>query len=127
MLRKPTPLVAPSSTTIAVTAREDFHMIVRGLLVEGLNGEDFLLATEQSDMKTHRLVVLQRINGTWERLNGTQASVCRESLIGAFVDFIVDIGRVLNSSASERVAAITPTRGRSRTRSSAHIKPGKDL
>lgn len=88
-------------------------MNARGLLVEDHNGQDFLLTTESHvGMKSHRLVALQRINGRWQRLNETQESVRREALIAAFVDFFVDICRVLNSSGPDRVTSITRTPGR---------------
>ena len=98
-------------------------MNARGLLVENHNGLDFLLTTEfRAGMKTHRLVVLQRINGKWERVNGTEGSALRESLIGALVDFIVDICRVLNSSSPDQVSVATSTPGRFRARHGSHIK-----
>jgi hypothetical protein len=95
-------------------------MIARGLLVEGPNGEDFLLTTEpHRGSETHRLVVLQKINGQWERLDGIQGAACREALIGAFVDFFVDLCRVLNSTAQEPAVTAVPVRqskaGRLRT------------
>ncbi len=86
-------------------------MMTQGLLVEGDNGEDFLLTTEPHvERRTQRLVVLQKINGTWQRIEGAQASTCREALIGAFVDFFVDLCRVLNSSEREPVAKVVPIR-----------------
>ena len=75
-------------------------MNAQGLLVKAQNGQDLLLTTEpRARNHTYRLAVLQRVNGTWETVNGTQESAFRESLIGAFVDFFVDICRVLNSSS----------------------------
>lgn len=78
-------------------------MHVRGLLVEDHNGQDFLLSTEsRAGMRRHQLVALQRINGQWKPVKGPEESACRELLIGAFVDFFVDICRVLNSSGADR-------------------------
>jgi len=99
-------------------------MNARGLLVEDHNGQDFLLTTESGvGMKVHRLAVLQRIDGQWQPVKGTEELACRESLIGAFVDFFVDFCRVLNSSGLERVPAITSAPGRPKTRPSAQTKP----
>ena len=92
-------------------------MTTHGLLVEDHQGQDFLLTTESCPKtKTHRLVVLQRIDDTWEPVTGRQAHTCRESVIGAFVDFFVDICRVLNSSGSESetVSGNTPKSRHSR-------------
>jgi hypothetical protein len=100
-------------------------MNARGLLVEDHNGQDFLLTTESRvGMKTHRLVVLQRINGQWRRVKGTEELACRESLIGAFVDFFVDFCRVLNSSSHERIAEGAPM-ALSATGHSGIAKPSK--
>ncbi len=88
------------------------HMATQGLLVDNQNGQEFLLTTESRQrLKTHRLMVLQRINGEWQQLTGIQEEARRESLIAAFVDFFVDICRVLNSTNSE---LITPRATRSR-------------
>jgi hypothetical protein len=100
--------------------REDVDMIAQGLLVEGPNGEDFLLTiAPHRGSETHRLVVLQEINGRWERVDGIQGAARREALIGALVDFLVDLCRVLNSSAQEPAVTAGPVRqskaGRSRT------------
>ena len=96
----------------------------RGLLVEDHNGQDFLLTTEsRGGMKTHRLVVLQRISGQWQQVTGTEELACRELLIGAFVDFFVDFCRVLNSSGLDRLPVITPSPGHPRTRPRARTKP----
>lgn len=102
-------------------------MTIHGLLVEDHNGQDFLLTTEScAEVNTHRLIVLQRINGRWQRLDGMQESACRESLIGAFIDFFVDICRILNSSASPGVPAIPVAPDRPRARPPAHAKPRND-
>jgi hypothetical protein len=99
-------------------------MTTPGLLIEDYNGQDYLLTTEsRAGVNTHRLAVLQRVNGQWKHLNGIQESACRELLIGAFVDFFVDICRVLNSSGSDRIVAIAPTSGRPRTRRASPLKP----
>lgn len=101
--------------------REDEEMIVQGLLVAGPKGEDFLLTTEPYlKMNTHRLVVMQRFNGRWKHLKGMHEPACREALIGALVDFLVDICRVLNAPGTNRIAAVAPLPGRSRTR---HASP----
>ncbi|CUS35268.1 hypothetical protein [Candidatus Nitrospira nitrificans] len=98
-------------------------MHVRGLLVEDHNGQDFLLSTEsRTGMRRHQLVALQRINGQWKPVKGPEESACRELLIGAFVDFFVDICRVLNSSGADRIVAIAPMSGRSRPRRTFHLK-----
>ena len=97
-------------------------MTTYGLLVEDHRRQNFLLTTESCPkMKTHRLVVLHRIDDTWQPVTGMQAQTCRESVIGAFVDFFVDICRVLNStgSESEMVSASTPMSRRSRIRASS--------
>ncbi len=99
-------------------------MTTPGLLVEDYNGQDYLLTTEsRAGVNTHRLVVLQRVNGQWKHLNRTQESACREVLIGAFVDFFVDICRVLNSSGSDWIGATAPRSGRSRARRVSPLKP----
>jgi hypothetical protein len=100
-------------------------MTTHRLLVEDHQGQNFLLTTESCPKtKTNRLVVLQRIDDTWQPLTGIQAQTCRESVIGAFVDFVVDICRVLNSTGSEsdRVSACTPMSRRSRIRASSQPK-----
>lgn len=80
-------------------------MNAQGLLVKGQEGQDFLLTTElRPGSQTYRLAVLQRVNGTWKQVNDMQESAFRESLIGAFVDFFVDICRVLNSSSLNGLA-----------------------
>jgi hypothetical protein len=90
-------------------------MSTKGLLVENHNGQDFLLTIESCiEMNTHRLIVLKRSNGKWQPLTGTEEQVCRESLMGAFVDCFVDICRGLNFSSPNLVPATTPTSGRSR-------------
>jgi hypothetical protein len=100
-------------------------MNAQGLLVEDHNGQDFLLTTESRvGMKAHRLVVLQRINGQWQQVKGPEELTCRESLIGAFVDFFVDFCRVLNSSSHERVAEVAPI-ARSAAGHSGIAKPSK--
>ncbi len=105
-------------------------MTTQGLLVENQNGQEFLLTTEsRQGLKTHRLIVLQRINGEWQQLTGIQEVACRESLIAAFVDFFVDICRVLHSSNSELTAtrASMPTSSRSRARALSQPKLGSVL
>lgn len=84
-------------------------MIAQGLLVKGHNGEDFLLTTEfHASAKTRQLIMQQKINGRWERMNEIQELAFRESLIGAFVDFFVDLCRVLNSSGHRQVDEVVP-------------------
>lgn len=101
-------------------------MTTHGLLVENHQGQKFLLTTEPCPKtKTHRLVVLRGIDDTWEPMTGPQAQAYRESIIGSFVDFFVDICRVLNSTGSE---SETETRFRStplsrRSRSRATTQP----
>ena len=98
-------------------------MHARGLLVEDHNGQDFLLTSESHvGMKTHRLVVMQRINGQWQRVKGIEEVACRELLIGAFVDFFVDFCRVLNSSGLDRSPTITSDPNRSSEGSSTQSK-----
>lgn len=100
-------------------------MHARGLLVEDYHGQDFLLTTESgAGMKTHRLVVLQRLNGQWRQVKGTEEVACREALIGAFVDFFVDFCRLLNSSGLDRPLASTS--GRSGTGPSAQPRHKRD-
>ncbi|MBS0151493.1 MAG: hypothetical protein JSR31_11180 [Nitrospira sp.] len=80
-------------------------MTTQGLLVKGTQGEDYLLTTELNRAtRVHRLVVVKKVNGQWKPVEGVQESVCREALIGAFVDFVVDLCRVLNSSDPQQVA-----------------------
>jgi len=101
-------------------------MTTHGLLVENHQGQNFLLTTESCPKtKTHRLVVLQHIGERWEPVTGIQAQGCRESVIGAFVDFFVDMCRVLNStgSESERVSGGTPRSRRARARVKATSQP----
>jgi len=77
-------------------------MTTQGLLVKGTHGEDYLLTTEPNrGTRTHRLVVAKKVNGQWTPVEGVQEVLCREALIGAFVDFVVDLCRVLNSSATQ--------------------------
>ncbi len=92
-------------------------MTAQGLLVKGPNGEDYLLTTELNPgTGTHRLMVVGKVKGQWKPVEGIQESACREALIGAFVDFVVDLCRVLNSSdqqqASEAVPSQRPSPGR---------------
>ena len=88
-------------------------MTAQGLLVEGPNGEDYLLTTEPNlGGKSHRLVVRKKQDGKWKDLNRVQESVCREALIGAFVDFFVDLCRVLNSSSQHPVAVMQSSQAR---------------
>ncbi|NJN37408.1 MAG: hypothetical protein HC794_10675 [Nitrospiraceae bacterium] len=94
-------------------------MTTQGLFINQ-NGQDFLLTTEfHHEMKTHRLIVLQRVKGEWQQLTGIQENACRESLIAAFVDFFVDICRVLNSTNSEFVAPRAPISRRARAQGSS--------
>ncbi len=75
-------------------------MNAQGLLIKARDGQDFLLTTEpRTGMNTYRLAVLQRVDDTWKPLNGIEEPTFRESMIGAFVDFFVDICRVLNASS----------------------------
>jgi hypothetical protein len=54
-------------------------MTAQGLLLNQ-SGQDFLLTTEsRQGLKTHRLIVLQRIDGEWQQLTGIQEEACRES------------------------------------------------
>ncbi len=86
-------------------------MTAQGLLVEGPNGEDYLLTTEPHlGKETHRLVVRKKLNGRWTQVDSVQESACRESLIGAFVDFFVDLCRVLNSPDPKPAAEVVPLR-----------------
>ncbi|MBH0204191.1 MAG: hypothetical protein HP496_18305 [Nitrospira sp.] len=62
-------------------------------------------------------MVMQRLNGKWEHMKGMQEPACREALIGAFVDFFVDLCRVLNTSGHEPVAEVLSMRPSSRNRS----------
>lgn len=102
-------------------------MTAQGLLVKARDGQDLLLTTEPRDgMNTYRLAVLQNVNGAWKHANGIQESTFRESMIGAFVDFFVDICRVLSSSSlgglkkSARMKRAVPERVRTQ-----HLAPTK--
>jgi hypothetical protein len=98
-------------------------VIAQGLLIQDHTGEDYLLTTQPREgTKAHQLVVLQKIDGEWRCLKDTQEPACRESLIGAFVDFFVDLCRVLNSSSLDRSPTITSASGGSGVRSSAQTK-----
>ncbi|MDH5740473.1 MAG: hypothetical protein OEY77_09130 [Nitrospira sp.] len=98
-------------------------MTTQGLLVENQKGQDFLLTAEsRQELKTHRLIVLQRINGEWQRLTGIQEEAYRESLIAAFADFFVDICRVLNSTNSELATPKAPTSCRPRAERASQPK-----
>lgn len=84
-------------------------MTAQGLLVNGTNGEDYLLTTEPNrGTHTHRLVVLKKVNDQWKSIEGIEELVCREAVIGAFVDFFVDLCRVLNSSDRQQVSEAVP-------------------
>ena len=84
-------------------------MTTQGLLVKGTQGEDYLLTTEAGrGIPTHRLVVLKKVNDQWKSVEGAEELVCREGLIGAFVDFFVDLCRVLNSSGSQQTYEAIP-------------------
>jgi len=65
---------------------------------------------------------MKKVHGKWEHMKGIQESACREALIGAFVDFFVDLCRVLNSSDLDRSPTITSASGRSGARSSTQTK-----
>ncbi len=94
----------------ADTWREDIPVTTQGLLVKGTHGEDYLLTTEANrGMRTHRLVVLKKVNDQWKSVEGTEELVCREGLIGAFVDFFVDLCRVLNSSGHQQTSETAST------------------
>jgi hypothetical protein len=74
-------------------------MTAQGLLVKGTHGEDYLLKTEQAPgTSIHRLIVLKKINDQWEPVEGALEGASREAVIGALVDFLVDLCRVMNSS-----------------------------
>lgn len=97
-------------------------MTTRGLFINQ-NGQDFLLTAEsRQGLKAHRMIVLQRVNGEWQHLTEIQEEACRESLIAAFVDFFVDICRVLNSTNSELGTPRATTSRRARTRVSSQAK-----
>lgn len=82
-------------------------MTTQGLLVKGTHGEDYLLTTELNcGTHTHRLVVLKKVNDRWKSVAGTEELACRERLIGAFVDFFVDLCRVLNSSEPQQAPGV---------------------
>ncbi|MDH5195378.1 MAG: hypothetical protein OEW32_16955 [Nitrospira sp.] len=84
-------------------------MTTQGLLVKGTKGEDYLLTTEPNrGTRTHRLMVAQKVNNRWKPVEGVQEVICREALIGAFVDFVVDLCRVLNSSDPQQVSEVVP-------------------
>lgn len=103
-------------------------MNARGLLVEDHNGQDFLLTTESGvGMKAQRLAVLQRIDGQWQHLKGTEEWACRESLMGAFIDFFVDFCRVLNSSGFESPPPNTATSPRPNARPPTHAKSKRGM
>lgn len=101
----------PFNATPAWARERMSNMIAQGLLVEGPNGEDYLLTTEPHlGMERHRLVVRKKLNGQWTHMDSVQESACRESLIGAFVEFFVDLCRVLNSQEPRPAAEIVPIR-----------------
>ncbi len=84
-------------------------MTAQGLLVKGTNGEEYLLKTEPNHgTRTHRLMVAKKVNGQWRPMEGVQELACREALIGAFVDFVVDLCRVLNSSDRQQPSEMVP-------------------
>lgn len=88
---------------------KDIPMTAQGLLVKGPNGEDYLLTSESGrGTRRHRLVVLKKMNGQWKSVESTEELMCREGLIGAFVDFFIDLCRVLNSSDYQRASEGTP-------------------
>lgn len=108
---------------------EDIPMTAQGLLVKGKDGEDYLLTTEPNQgTRTHRLVVRRRVNGQWKSVQGVEEVACRESVIGAFVDFVVDLCRVLNSSdhppVSEGAPAQSSRAGRLHTTDPALFQQG---
>lgn len=89
-------------------------MTVQGLLVTGINGEDYLLTTEPNHgTPTHRLMVVKKVNDEWKAIEGVHALACRETLIGAFIDFVVDLCRVLNSSEHQRTSEVPPIQAQS--------------
>ncbi|MBX3324362.1 MAG: hypothetical protein U0223_14225 [Nitrospira sp.] len=86
-------------------------MIAQGLLVKQANGKEYLLTTEPNRGTCgHRLVVVTRVNGQWKPVEGVQEVICREALIGAFLDFVVDLCRVLNSADPQQVSEVVPVR-----------------
>ena len=92
-------------------------MTAQGLLVKGTDGEDYLLTTEPSrGTHSHRLVVLKKVHGLWKSVEGTEEPACREGLIGAFVDFFVDLCRVLNSSDYQQASGAISLKRSSRAR-----------
>ncbi len=89
-------------------------MTAQGLLVKGTNGEDYLLTTEPNrETHAHRLVVLKKVNDHWKLIECIEELLCREAVIGAFVDFFVDLCRVLNSSDRQQVSEAVPLKGAS--------------
>ena len=100
-------------------------MITQGLLMEDHRGQNFLLATERcTRTKTHRLVVLQRIDDKWEPvMMGQQSEAYLQSVISAVIDFVADMHSVLNSSGSEprKVPKRNPRSRRSRIRASSQV------
>lgn len=88
--------------------KKDIPVTAQGFLVKGTNGEDYLLTTEPNrGTRTHRLVVVKKVNGQWIPVEGVQELACREALIGAYVDFVVDLCRVLNSSETQCATEVT--------------------
>jgi hypothetical protein len=84
-------------------------MTAQGLLVKGTHGEEYLLTTELNrGTCTHRLVVLKKVNDQWTSVEAVEAVACREGLIGAFVGFVVDLCRVLNSAHPQQASEIVP-------------------
>lgn len=86
-------------------------MTTHGLLIEDHQGQHFLLTTKPcTQTKTHRLVVLQRIDDRWVPVRGRITETCRELIIDAVMDFFLDIHKVLNSSGKK--SRITPGRSK---------------
>ncbi|MFO0698706.1 MAG: hypothetical protein U0236_05715 [Nitrospira sp.] len=84
-------------------------MTAQGLLVKGTSGEDYLLTTKPNrGTRRYQLVVLKKVNDQWKSVEGAEELVCREGLIGAFVDFFVDLCRVLNSADYQHVSKGIP-------------------
>ncbi len=89
--------------------KKDIPVTAQGFLVKGTDGEDYLLTTEPNrGARTHRLMVVKKVNGQWMPVEGVQELACREALIGAYVDFVVDLCRVLNSSEPQQAMEAVP-------------------
>lgn len=76
----------------------------KGLLVISSHGQEFLLVPEERSQAAHyTLSILQQSGGQWVRLQPQSASLIRESMLGALLEFFGNLCRILNQTHDHAV------------------------